>query len=352
MASDAKADSPRRNAVIIGLAAAGILGGLVVLFAVVAGFNPFAHTIMVTTYFANSEGLKSGAPVELNGVDVGTVKRVDLSTAPAHHKMPVQVTMKLSTKFLSDLHTDSLAELSSMGALADTLVDIDSEHATGPSLQDGAEMPTLNTPTVLDLEAGQDTMNAVHKLMDRLDPLVDQVETGKGSIGQLMSNPGLTKEARATIARAKQVGAKLDGTDNTAGKILNDHDLTNKLARLGTDTQALSASFNKLAGGPLQANIANVEAQANALSADVNAGHGAAGMIVKDSAFKKQMTDTTATAKGLLAGIDKGEGSAGKLLHDNAVKASLNKLQTASAALATEIRQNPKKTLTIKVRIF
>jgi phospholipid/cholesterol/gamma-HCH transport system substrate-binding protein len=352
MASDAKEATPRKYAVMVGLAAAGILGGLAVLFATVAGFNPFAQNIMVTTYFASSEGLKSGAAVNLNGVTVGTVKRVDLSTAPARHKRPVEVTMKLNTKFLSGLHTDSLAELSSMGALADTVVDIDSQHATGPALQDGAELPTLNTPTVLDLKAGQDTMNGVHTLLDRLDPLVDQVETGKGSIGQFMSNPGLTKEATATIARAKLVGAKVDGTDSTAGKILNDHDITNKLAKLTIDTQALSASFSKLGNGPLQANITNAQTQANALSADVNAGHGAAGMIMKDAAFKKQMTDTAAATKGLLAGIDKGEGSAGKLLHDEAVKDNLSKLQTESADLAAKIRSNPKKYLTIEIRLF
>jgi phospholipid/cholesterol/gamma-HCH transport system substrate-binding protein len=352
MATDAEAASPRKNAVMIVLAAAGILACLVILFATVAGYNPFAQTITVTTYFTNSEGLKSGAPVELNGVNVGTVKRVDLSSEPTHKKAPVQVTMKLSTKFLANLHTDSLAELSSMGALANTLVDINSQHSTGPPLQDGAELPTLNEPTVLNLKAGQDTMNALHTLLDRLDPLVDQVETGKGSIGQLMSNPGLTQEARETIARAKEVAKKLNGTDNTAGKILNEDDISNKLASLGTNTQALSASFSKLTNGPLQANIANVQTQANALVADVNAGHGTVGMVMKDAAFKRQMTDATAKAKGLMAGIDKGDGSAGKLLHDDAVKANLNKLQTDSADLATKIRQNPKKYLTIKVRLF
>lgn len=352
MASDEKTGSPRRNTAMIALAAAGILGGLAVVFAAVSGFNPFTQKITVITYFSDSEGLKSGAAVNLNGVTVGTVKRVDLTTAPEHRKTPVKVTMKLDTKFLSGLHTDSLASLTSMGALADTVVDIDSQQATGPPLQDGAELPTLNAPTVLDFKSTQDTMNDVHALMGRLDTLVDQVETGNGSIGQLMSNPGLTKEATATIAKVKQVSAKLNSDDNTAGKILNDHSITDKLASISTHMQQVQGSVTKLTSGPLNANLATAQSQANSLTADIKAGHGAVGMMMNDPSFKRQMNALTPNAKNLSADLDKGQGSAGKLLHDDAVKASLNKLQTDSSALATMIRQNPRKYLTIEVRIF
>jgi phospholipid/cholesterol/gamma-HCH transport system substrate-binding protein len=352
MAEEAKTGMPGRNAAMIGLGAVALLGGLLVAFGAVSGFNPFAHTIMVTTYFKNSIGLKAGAAVNLDGVTVGTVKRVDLSTLPERRKTPVQVTMSLNTKFLSGVHTDSLAELTSLGALADTVVDIDSQHAVGPQPQDGAELPTLNTPTVLNLKAGEDTMNDVHTLLDRLDPLVDEVKSGKGSIGQLMSNPNLTKEATDTIARVHDVSAKLNSTNNTAGKILNDHSITNKLASISKDLQGVDTSFGKLADGPLQANLATVQAQAHSLTVDVNAGQGAAGMIMNDPAFKKQMSDTTAKVKVVVAGIDKGKGSAGKLLHDDALQVNLNKLETESAELATMIRKNPKKYLTIKVRLF
>jgi phospholipid/cholesterol/gamma-HCH transport system substrate-binding protein len=352
MASDTKTESPRRNATMIALAAVGILGGLLAVFATISGFNPFAQMITVTTYFSNSEGLKSGAAVNLNGVTVGTVKRVDLITGPEHRKASVLVTMKLNTKFLSGLHTDSLASLTSLGALADTVVDIDSQHATGPPLQDGAELPTLNSPTVLNFNTTQDTMNDVHALMGRLDTLVDQVQTGKGSIGQLMSNPGLTKEATATITRVKQVSAKLNSTHNTAGKILNDHSITDKLADISTHIEQVQASVGKLTNGPLNANLTTAQSQANQLTADFNAGHGAAGMLINNPAFKKQMSDTTANAKGVIADIDKGQGSAGKLLHDGGLQVHLTKLQADSSALATMIRQNPKKYLTIEIRLF
>jgi phospholipid/cholesterol/gamma-HCH transport system substrate-binding protein len=64
------------------------------------------------------------------------------------------------------------------------------------------------------------------------------------------------------------------------------------------------------------------------------------------------MKQTMAKANGLVASSDNGPGTAGKLLHDDQLKANLQKLSTESSTLAAMIRSNPKKYLTIKVRIF
>jgi phospholipid/cholesterol/gamma-HCH transport system substrate-binding protein len=352
MPEDIKPATPRNNAVLIVLVAGGILGALVILFATVSGYNPFARKITVTTYFKNSLGLKSGAAVNLNGVAIGLVKKVTLSTAPEHRKMPVEVTMSLNARYLSGLHTDSLAQLTSMGALADTFIDIDSQHATGPPPQDGAELPTLNTPTVLNLKATQETADDLHKFTDRLDKLFDEAESGNGSIGQFFSNPGLPKQAAATAAKVQQITRKLGRTDSTAGKILNDHSITDKLTSLGNDMQALQTSASKLTNGPLQTNLATAQAQTNSLLAEVHAGHGAVGMMTNNPTFKAQLTNTTAQANSAIASIHNGNGSVARILSTDGTQVDLNKLGTESSTLAAMIRSNPKKYLTIEIRIF
>jgi phospholipid/cholesterol/gamma-HCH transport system substrate-binding protein len=351
MPEDTKPATQRNNAVLIVLVAGGILGVLVLLFATVSGYNPFTRKITVTTYFINSLSLKSGAAVNLDGVTVGIVKKVALSTAPEHRKTPVEVTMSLDRKYLSGLHADSLAQLTSMGALADTFIDIDSQHATGPPLRNGDQLPTLNTPTVLNLNAVQQTTEDLHTFTDRLNKLADEAESGKGSIGQLLSNPGLTHEAALTAAKVHRVATKLARTDSTAGKLINDHSLAGKLASIGTTMQSLKTSSARFTGGPLQANFAAVQTQASSLAADVRAGHGALGMMTNDPAFKAQLTGTAAQAKAAIASIHTGNGIVPKMLSsDGAI--DLRLLQTQSSTLATMIRQNPKKYLTIEVRLF
>jgi phospholipid/cholesterol/gamma-HCH transport system substrate-binding protein len=352
MSTETKTQSTSQNAIMICLVAGGILVGLALAFVFVSGYNPFRARITVTSYFIDSEGLKSGAAVNLNGVTIGIVKRVDLNSAPAHHKAPVQVTMKIYSRYLPGLHTDSLATVSSMGALADTFIDIDSSQAIGLPPADGAELPTLNAPTVLNLQSAQDTMNNAHQLMDKLNGLFDQVETGNGSIGQFMSNPGLTREARDTVGRFQKVTAKLSHTDSTAGRVINDHSAMDHLADISRNMQLIQGEAGKLMNGPLNANLASVSTQAKEITDDLNAGHGAAGMVLNDPKFSAEMKQTMAKANGLVASIDNGPGTAGKLLHDDQLKANLQKLSTESSTLAAMIRSNPKKYLTIKVRIF
>ncbi|MBV9670909.1 MAG: MCE family protein, partial [Acidobacteriales bacterium] len=53
--------------------------------------------IHLTTYFNNAQGVRSGAAVRLEGVDIGNVSNV--SVVPGA-PLPVRVEMKVTTKYL------------------------------------------------------------------------------------------------------------------------------------------------------------------------------------------------------------------------------------------------------------
>jgi phospholipid/cholesterol/gamma-HCH transport system substrate-binding protein len=349
MAAADNARSTQNKASVIALISCGmlIILGAILVAAYSLGF--LSRGITVTCYFDNAEGLKPGDAVTVNGVTVGTVKSVIVTTAPERKKTPVQVTMELKRKDQDAVHSDSLAALVNLGALADTVIDIDSEHATGLPIQDGDELKTLATPHVLDLKAGQETVKALNALEGRFNTVVDTMETGKGSLGQFINDPGLTNNLAATAKKVQEVTAKLGSDDSTAGKLLNDHNLGDKFAAVGSDMQGVSASVTKLTSGPLQANLSAATAHANSLTAGVNAGNGAAGMLVKNP---KQLTDTFAQANALVANYTSNPGTGGNFAAGGATAVDLEKLQSETNALVTMIRQNPKKYLTIQVRIF
>ena len=54
----------------------------------------------------------------------------------------------------------------------------------------------------------------------------------------------------------------------------------------------------------------------------------------------------------LLAGVNNGKGTLGKLATDDQAYTNLNQLLTSSTELVTMIRQDPKKYLTIHMKIF
>ena len=158
----------------------------------------FSKKIVVHTYFENSSGLKAGAPVSLEGVTIGEVPKVLISTDPSRKLTPVFVLMKLEPKFLPSLHKDSTASLSTVGVLGDTVIDINSQVATGPTLQDGDELKTLETPNLQDVvKASQGTVESLNVILAKMNRIVDSIQNGQGSVGKLINDPGAIQQSDA-----------------------------------------------------------------------------------------------------------------------------------------------------------
>jgi phospholipid/cholesterol/gamma-HCH transport system substrate-binding protein len=64
------------------------------------------------------------------------------------------------------------------------------------------------------------------------------------------------------------------------------------------------------------------------------------------------LTDTVDKLDTLLGGVNSGKGTLGKLATDDAAYTNLNKLLSSSTDLVTTIRSDPKKYLTIHLKIF
>jgi len=69
----------------------------------------FTHKIVLRSYFDNAQGLREGAPVRLSGVDIGNVTSVHIVRDKP--LTPVEVTMKVSTKYIFNLRKDSVTML-------------------------------------------------------------------------------------------------------------------------------------------------------------------------------------------------------------------------------------------------
>jgi phospholipid/cholesterol/gamma-HCH transport system substrate-binding protein len=91
---------------------------------------------------------------------------------------------------------------------------------------------------------------------------------------------------------------------------------------------------------------------ANSLLAEADQGKGALGLLTKDQAFANKLNDTVTQLDLLLSNANNGKGTLGKLATDDAAYTNLNKLLNASTDLVTTIRQDPKKYLTIHLKIF
>ncbi len=339
------------------LVACVTLGILIFLMTGTTGL--FTPKINVKSYFDNAGGLRVGAAVRLQGVDIGNVTAVGIDRD--HGDTPVKVTMRVSTKYSFSLRKDSVASLATAGVLGETFIDIDSSQAKGPEARDGDTLAIRDHPDIQDVvRASQGTLQNMDALLKRLDRIVAFVESGQGSIGKLIYDPMLYNRFAQTVTDFQGVVDEVRNGKGSIGKLIANDDAYNKL--MGSidkinvvidDLQQGKGTAGKLLKDETLYNNANATiANVRKLTDDINAGKGSIGKLAKDEALAQKLDTTISKLAALTTDLEAGNGTAGKLFKDPSLYNNADQMLVETRELVKSIRENPKKYLTFKVRVF
>ena len=319
----------------------------------------FQGRITLHSYFENSAGLKVGAPVNLEGVTVGNVKAIRI--VPARQLTPVEVIMKIGKQYQQDIRSDSKTSMDTIGVLGDTVVNINSKFATGGPVQDNGELKTTESPNLSDvIKSSQGTVEQLNTILAKVDNLVDSLNSGKGSIGMLINDPTLYNKAILTL---NQIQGLVDGISNgrgSIGKLVADDTLYNRandavgrLQHIADEMDNGQGTIGKLLRDEtLYNNLKESTRNLNEILAQINSGKGSIGMLTKNQEFANKLDDTVTKLNSVLAQVDNGKGTIGKLMKDPALYNHADQLMSNSSDLVTAIRKDPKKYLTIHLKVF
>jgi phospholipid/cholesterol/gamma-HCH transport system substrate-binding protein len=331
----------------------------VLIFLMSGTTGMFTPKITLKSYFDNASGLRLGAPVRLEGVDIGNVDAIRI--VRDNPLTPVEVTMKVSSKFDYALHKDSIASLNTAGVLGETYVDIDSSQAKAGAARNGDVLPIHNRPDFQDVvRSGQSTLENLQTLLLRLDRILTTVESGKGSVGKLINDPSLYDRLNATVGDLQVIINKVGEGQGSLGKLFNDDALYNKanatidkLSVIADDLNQGKGTAGKFLKDPaLYDNANKTIAEARQVIEQVNAGKGALGKFARDEEFAKKLDNTVTKLSAISDRLEAGEGSVGKLLKDPSVYNHTDQMLIESRELVKAIRQDPKKYLSIKLHVF
>jgi phospholipid/cholesterol/gamma-HCH transport system substrate-binding protein len=332
---------------------------MVLIFLMSGTGGVFARKVRLTSYFDNAGGLRVGAPVRLSGVDIGNV--TSITVVPNKPLTPVEVKMKVNTKFLFNLRKDSVTSLSTAGVLGETFVDIDSATAKGPEVADGDELPTRDHPDLNDVvRASQGTLQNMDALLKRLDRIVAFIESGQGSIGKLIYDPGLYDRFNATIGEFKGLVDDVKNGQGSLGPLFTSDEAykkaiaaVDKINAMIDELQQGKGTAGKLLKDPeLYDNANKTIANVRQLTDDINAGKGALGKMTRDQEFANKLQSTLNNLETLSGRLVNGEGTAGMLFKDPALYNNSNQMLLETRELVKSIRENPKKYLTFRVKVF
>jgi phospholipid/cholesterol/gamma-HCH transport system substrate-binding protein len=321
----------------------------------------FTSRITLKSYFDSASTLRVGAPVRLSGVDIGNVTKIRIVPDKDKQLTPVEVLMKVSTKYNFNLRRDSVTSLETAGVLGETYIDIDSTQALGPQVQDGDILATRLHPDFNEVvRSSQSTLQNMDALLKRLDRIVAFVESGKGSIGKLIYDPTLYDRFSQTVNDFKGIVDQVAKGQGSLGALVNSNDAYNKFTAVldkmnavVDDLQQGKGTAGKFLKDPSVYNNAN-DAIANLrkITEDINAGKGTLGKLTKDEELARKLDNTISKLSALATQLEAGQGTAGKLFKDETLYNNASQMLVESRDLVKAIRENPKKYLSIKLHIF
>ncbi len=333
----------------------------VLLFLMTGTGGLLTKRITLKSYFDNAEGLRQGAPVRLSGVDIGNVTRIRIVPDKDKQLTPVEVTLKVSTKYDYGMRRDSVTSLETAGVLGETYIDIDSSQAIGGPVQDGDTLPTQVHPDFNQVvRASQSTLQNMDALLKRADRILAFAESGKGSLGKLIYDPTLYNRFSATVADFQKIVNEVGNGQGSLGALISRNDAYDKfIATLDKmngvidDLQAGKGTAGKFLKDPSLYNNANdTIANVKKLTEDINAGKGTLGKLSKDEELAKKLDTTITKLSELTTQLEAGQGSMGKLFKDESLYNNANQMLEQTRDLVKAIRENPKKYLSIKLHIF
>jgi phospholipid/cholesterol/gamma-HCH transport system substrate-binding protein len=342
--------------VIVSLVALAVL---VFLMRGTTGF--FTSRLTLITYFDNAEGIRGGQPVDLQGVPIGNVKSVRVVSDPKHADLPIEVVMRINRDFQPYVRNDARATILTQGVLGEAFVDISNVGAKGPPVQDGAVLASTNEPDLQDVvRSSQSTLQNLQVLVKRVDGIVAEIEGGKGSLGKFINDPVFFNRATTILNQVQDMLNDVSAGKGTIGKLLTDQTLANrlsddvdKLSRMVDDINAGKGNLGLLVkDDTFMKNANQTIVKVNKLVDDVNAGHGTLGKLTKDEEMANKLQNTINKLSTIVDRLEAGEGSAGMFLKNPSLYNNTDQLLIESRNLVKALRENPKKYLTIHLRIF
>jgi phospholipid/cholesterol/gamma-HCH transport system substrate-binding protein len=344
-----------------------VLVGLLILAVAifyVTGPGMFGPKYRVKTYLPEVAGLATGAPVRLDGVEIGNVERISLvprqQGKPPDHMHNIEIGMRIDRNYQKDILTDSVATLVTEGLLGNRYVNIQ-RGFSGVPIQEGQAVPGGEEKAIKEVvEGSADVLANLKVLSENVQDLIAGVREGKGTLGKLLTDDQAYNHLNSILAKGDQIATNVQSGQGTVGKLFMKDEMADKVQntidQLNTilaDLRAQKGTLGKLLYDPaLYDQAKEALANGNAVLGDVRAGKGTLGKLATDEALYNKLRDTSSNLSEATAKLNQNTNTAGKLFSDPQLYDNLTGLTGDMRTLIAEFRKNPKKFLSIKLTIF
>ena len=344
-----------------------VLVGLSVLAAgifYVTGATILGPKYRLITYLPEAAQLASGAPVRLDGVEVGNVQTIRLVPRPAHGVLDksrsVEVVMRVNRAYQSDILADSIASPVTEGLLGNRYVNITRGTKGAPIPDNGVVTGKEEEAMKEVVQRSAEVLGNLQALSTDVRELIAGVQKGRGSLGKLLTDDQAYNHLNSVLARTDTMIADVQAGKGTLGKLVNSDEVYTKLDKgldnvnvILTDVRGGKGTIGKLMYDPvLYDQTKEAISHGNALLRDAREGKGTLGKLVTDDSLFNNLRSASANVATAASKLNDNTTTAGKLFTDPKLYDNLAGLTGDMRLLIGDFRQNPKKFLHIKITLF
>lgn len=267
--------------------------------------NLFGTNFLLKVDFSNVNGLQAGNNVRFNGIDVGTIRDIEIVSDAT-----LRVNMLIREDVQQFIRKDAIASIGSDGLVGNMLVNISPGTGSFPMVEDGDIVQSFTR-----MEAN-DIMNTLGKtnenialISHNLLEITEKIKAGNGTLAMLLRDESLATDLKATVSQLRSTTESLAHSSQTLNGLTRD--IANGqglLGQLATDTLLFQ----------------EVGQTIRSLDSMLNAGLG--GVFAELEASGKQINQVSKRLDDITAGLQNGEGPAGTLLTDEAAAEDLKQM--------------------------
>jgi phospholipid/cholesterol/gamma-HCH transport system substrate-binding protein len=320
----------------------------------------FTSTYTVTVYFETANGMNTGAEVWLEGVTVGNVSTVQLTSFPEPQRS-VAVEMSIDQRYQDLILSDSLVTIQTVGLLGDSYVDIARGPGGGQPVLDRGTLQGSGTGDIRELITGtNDVIANLGVLSDQVQQITTQIQAGEGTLGRFLTDTAVFDNANNVVLEANQLVRDARTGEGTIGRLMSDDLLFTRMTEMVGRMESVVAAvesgqgtLGKFIHDPTLYNDASSLVQrAGSVVDRLERGEGTLGRLSQDDTLFVEARTAMEGISSMVSNVANSEGTAGRLINDPSLYNNVNQAVSEMLKLVYDFRQDPARFLTINFRLF
>jgi phospholipid/cholesterol/gamma-HCH transport system substrate-binding protein len=344
-----------------------VLAGAVLLAVVifyVTGGGGWGPKYRLRTFLPEVDGLATGAPVRVDGVEVGNVEQITIAVPKAGELTSkgrnIEVDLRIQKAFQTYIRSDSSAGLITEGLLGNRYVDVDRGYVGRP-LQNDEEIAGREEKALKEVvERSADLMENLNSITKQASLVVTDVRNGRGSLGKFMVDETAYNHLNSSLQNLDKMMADIQAGRGTLGKLVTDDEMYNRVnsvaGRVDSVLEAVQQQKGTLGKLVYDTGIHDSTKKlidnSNALFADVRAGKGTLGKLATDDSLFTQYRQAGENLSAATAKLNSNEATIGKFFDDPKFYDNFTGLAGDMRLLVGDFRKDPKKFLHVKFSVF